>query len=506
MKCERSGLFLVLSLIGVLPGCNRPATTPSGSTSQTSPDVVIFLIDTLRADRLHCYGYEKLTSPKIDELAAEGVVFEWASSPAPWTLPSTVSLMLSTYLAEHRVIVDRDMIDPRSSPLAERLKRVGYATASFWANPYAGPFSGLQRGFDHWRLQEVTDGQVMSDWLKLAAKETPSKPLFTYIHNTEPHDPFVVADRFVKPFGFVAPDARAVIHRNVDAYRKLGRLDFEVGRAPGTYDNSAEQKTAMGELRESRYDYDALYDASVLAADENVGSVMDALRQAGRWENTLFILVADHGEEIDDHGGWQHDQSLYEELVHVPLIVRFPKKQHAGLRISTPVSLIDVAPTILGFVQHGELVDGMRGQSLLACLTRPAEPEKPRVVSMRQNKKKYYKPYKEKRGDLNVAIRNGHWKGIWNIEPDTFELYDLAADPHEKNDLSTVKPEIAGPLLKAAREQFAGFSAAPMKPGLATRDSIDADSRRALGAMGYVSRDDPEATTQPANTQPAAKP
>ena len=124
----------------------------------------------------------------------------------------------------------------------------------------------------------------------------------------------------------------------------------------------------MSRLHALLPEIDLLYDAAVLESDANLGSVIDELKETGRWDETLFILVSDHGEELGDHGGWLHDQSAYDELIRVPLVIRFPGDEFAGRRIEGPVSLLDIVPTIMDYLHRPELAANCRGQSLMPLL------------------------------------------------------------------------------------------------------------------------------------------
>ena len=183
----------------------------AGACSEREPaplNVVIVVIDTLRADRLGCYGHERPTSPRIDALAAEGVLFERACASAPWTLPSVSSLFTGLLPAEHRVLVDGDRLEESVPTLAEGLASLGLATWSLHHNPYAGELAGLARGFQVCRLTERdTDGPSLAAFLA----ERPRSPFFLYVHNTEPHDPHEVARQLGdhRPFGLVHTAATA---------------------------------------------------------------------------------------------------------------------------------------------------------------------------------------------------------------------------------------------------------------------------------------------------------
>jgi arylsulfatase A-like enzyme len=443
------------------------------------PSVVLFVIDTLRADRVGAYGYGAPTTPRIDKLAREAVLFEQAYAPAPWTLPSVVSLLTSTYACEHGVTVDGLALHPEIPTLAERLAEAGYATASLHANAYAGSISGLDRGFALSELIPYTDGQQVEAWLDRVGE----RPFFLYVHNVEPHDAYVAPFETVQRFGDVSEGERARVNKLLTRFRRLTRADFEAGQTPGATDNTGTQRAVLTRMRALKPALSALYDGDIHLADERLGSVIDALVRRGVWEEILFVLVSDHGEELLEHGGLQHDHSVYEELIRVPMILRLPAGEAAGMRIPEMVSLVDVAPTILDRV--GLATEGLAGQSLLPLIAGGKE-NADGVASVRINRKKYFRPFRERRGDLNVAVRDGSWKGIWNAGPARLELYDLASDSSERRDVSIEHPERAQAMASEAKRWLAECRARSEKvpPGLAAE--MGEAERERLRALGYL--------------------
>jgi arylsulfatase A-like enzyme len=231
-------------------------------------------------------------------------------------------------------------------------------------------------------------------------------------------------------------------------------------------------------------------------ADDYVGGIVELLKRSGKWDNTLFILLADHGEEMGEHGGWQHDQSVYEELGRIPFIVKLPRGLRAGERVTDDVAtVVDVIPTIAEALDWPGLSLNTRG--------RPAAPrpdgDGPRIVTMRHNRKKFFRPWKEQRGDLNLAIRDGRWKGIWNVEPDTFELYDLAADPGERTNRAAEQPDVVAALRKHAGAWLNECSARAVDAAHGGLDHLDEETRRRLISLGYLSE-------TPAPRRPATRP
>jgi len=481
-----------------------PAPAPAGSAGPQAAGapqpnglpVVVYLIDTLRADRLGLYGYQGDTSPVLDALARESVVFEQAHGAAPWTLPSVASLLTSTFACEHGVVRYRQQLSPALPTLAERLGAAGYATGAYYGNVHAGAVARLNRGYDVAEERKSGENDRSADVREFLAARG-DDPFFLYLHTMEPHEPCAVPARYLAKFGHVSvedrEDYRAIWHR----YNELKSADWAARQPLGTTDNTAIQLEVFRYLRDHRDQVSRLYDAAVRNADDNLGRVIEALKAAGAWDKVLFIVVADHGEELGDHGGWFHDQSVYQELVHVPLLVRFPGGAHGGRRVREPVSLVDVAPTVLDAAGLGERCAECRGRSLLPLATGgtgatggtatagTADPPAGDVVpALRINEIMYFKPFRETRGDVNVVVRRDRWKGIWNADPGTLELYDLEADPGETRDLAGANPALAGELRESASRWLAACRDAVVPPD-ETRE-LDERTRERLRAIGYL--------------------
>jgi arylsulfatase A-like enzyme len=272
------------------------------------------------------------------------------------------------------------------------------------------------------------------------------------------------------------------------SYRSLTRVDFRNGSSLGETDNTAQQQAALARLTELGEDWSDLYDASVRLSDRYLGSVVDMIRASPMWDQTLFILVADHGEEFNEHGGWVHDQSVYEELLRVPLIIKFPNSDWAGRRVAAPVSLLDIVPTLAEYLGEPSIATNARGRSLIPLIEggAPADPDEFFIAGIRHNVTKYYRPWKESRGDINIALRHDQYKAIWNVEPDTLELYDLQADPGERTNLAEQNRQLAAQLRAAAQrwyEQCASTGAG--EPGRAP-DPMSAEALERLRGLGYV--------------------
>lgn len=513
------GVALLLAAIGGCGAANSASSGPAGATAKTNVNVVLFLIDTLRADRLGAYGHNKPTSPAIDALAGEGVLFELASAPAPWTLPSVPSIHTSTFLCEHGVTIDGQKVSQSLTTLAERFKKLGYSTASHYVNDFAGPLTGLERGFDICRKHPAfVDGRTVSLFLE----QKPALPFFMYIHNLEPHNPFNAPDEFIPLMGQVKPQAKQRLGKLLSAYRPLLRADFDPDpakrRAVGTTDTTQQQNAILERLHKVLDEHLVLYDAVVREADTRVASVIQALKHGGVWDNTLFILLSDHGEELAEHGAYLHSQSVYQELAHVPLIIRFPKNEHAGKRVATPVNLVDVLPTIFDYLGRRDVIGAARGESLMPLVRGEAIADKGfHVMTARINVKKHYRPWKEQRGDRNVAFctPDGRYKGIYNVDLDNVELYDLLNDRWEQKNLAAAAEhrELVRLFRDYAKQWWERCGQGSRGAEVGTIDAATLKSLEALGYVGgeaateeeYVEPETP-APIRPPASQPAKAP
>jgi arylsulfatase A-like enzyme len=432
-----------------------PTSQPSGgtpavpaATSAAPPNIIVILVDTLRRDRLTPYGCRRETSPEIGRrLAAAGTVVEEAYSQAPWTLPSVVSLMTGRYPGE---LLGADLsaygIPAGVTPIAERLARAGYETAGFLANPTMHVGGGFERGFDtfyappadiEWLRRHADDlNRHALPWL--AAYQDQDRPFFLYLHYIDPHDPY---DN---------PETAGNHSPFEGEYRGPVAGDWVHGLYTG--------KLVLPDPARDLAHVSALYDSEVHYVDRAIGQVLSALRPEVL-AHTLVVLTADHGEELLDHGGWKHGQALYEEQIHVPLIVRWDGHVPAGRRLAGSVRLLDVAPTLAAAA--GAPPDpGWEGLDLLPALTGSAAlAERPAFAEGLSS------------GPLRAAAVLGRWKlmvfnraepfapgdelqdHLWRQDLARFarvELYDLARDPGERANLAADP----GALSQAAAERL----------------------------------------------------
>jgi len=454
-----------------------------GSKTSSVP-VVIYVVDTLRADRLGLYGYPRKTSPELDALAAESVVFEQAYAPAPWTLPSVASILTSTFPCEHGVLKEKQKLNPGLQTLAERVRSAGYATAAYYSNWYVGNIADLDRGYET-SVMEWPD-QRRADEVMAFTQKVGTRPFLLYLHTMEPHDLSWAPTEALKPFGHVSVDTRVAYRKAADQYRQALAADWRDNRPLGTTDATEEITDALAKLKALRPAASDLYDAAVRAADHNLGEVIATLKADGVWERGIFVFLSDHGEELGEHDGWLHDQSVYEELVRVPLLIHFPDGKYGGTRLASVVSLVDLMPTILDYIGLEKLCAGCRGQSLLPVLGSELSDDETKtlVPTMRHNERHFYRTWKQGRGDVNVVLRRGSLKAIWNAEPDAVELYELEADAGETSNLQPQRQAEARQLRDEAAAWLATCRSQLQPP--VTVDSIDPRAIEQLRAVGYI--------------------
>ncbi len=453
--------------------------------------VIIYLVDTLRADRLGVYGYTlRPTSPVIDALAAESVVFDQAYGPAPWTPASVASLMTSTFLCQHGVFSERDRLNPDYETLAERLGRIGYLTLATYANPYFSA-TWLNQGFQVDEFQGrpdylATGKSLMEQRMTRRLDELSDDPFFWYVHTVEPHDLDLIPTSDTLKFGHVSIDDRVAFRASKTEYDLTVGYDWKNELPRGTSDQSARWQPAMDGLRERRETIDLLYDASVSWADTNLGELVEQLKRKGTWDRAVFIFLSDHGEELDDHDGWFHEQSVYEELVRVPLIIHFPGGEFGGRRVAGLASLVDIMPTIFDYLGRPDLCGDCRGSSLMPRVRQPGglKEEQPSIVAMRDDRRLYDPHWASVRGNRNVVVRHNEWKGIWNADTLLLELYDLASDPGEQLDLSAENPALADEFRTRAQQWLEACAANRLNP--VEGQQLDEATKEQLRALGYL--------------------
>jgi len=404
---KRSGLmamFLCLALVGA--GTAACVEGIAGLTRTSPPNVIIILPDALRADRLSCYGYTGHQTPHIDALAHDAVLYRHMTGQAAWTKPSCATILTSLYPSSHRAQQQEDALPDEVTTLAEVLAANGYHTAAFFTNHNLRAEFNFQQGYDeyywlgpegssqtldgqtYYQEAELVNQQVLA-WLESNRKQ----PFFLYVHYMDPHRPY-----FEHPYNGRGEDPRGK----------------ELSDAPRL---------------------SALYDGEVRYTDEHVGALLDGLKRLGLYDRSLIVFTADHGEEFQEHGGWAHCQTLYQEIV-VPLIIRYPGGDRAGTVDEGLARSLDIAPTILD-VAGIQQPAAMEGVSLRLPANSPARAQ-------------WVFSEEVFRAGM-LAVRTPQYKLIRATEGQDrgrglVQLYDLIADPGETRNLADDQPAMVSRL------------------------------------------------------------
>lgn len=487
---------------------SAPAVDVEAATAASGrPNILLISIDTLRADHLSCYGYGKPTSPAIDRLAAEGVLFTQASSTASFTLPAHASMMTGLFPSSHGATYQNR--DPHSftvrgmgtgyPTLAELLRDHGYDTAAFVSGPLMSRQFGFSRGFNSYddrydRLQSAqarlfsrsllftameragifsgrdrdsqrTAGEVnplVREWLR--ARGRGGRPFFLFVHYWDPHGPY---------------DPPAPWGRRADGSRISVKYDMD-RLLTGAYTLTP---AALADTL-------ALYDGEVSYVDQHVGGLLDALREDHSLDDSLVILTADHGESFGEHAHWEHSRVLYEDLLHVPFIVRLPGGRAAGSLLKSIIAQpTDILPTALA-VAGLPIPEGIEGRDLSkwigsARLPEPAQSgvKAPGLAFAELDRNVDWPVRWGARFDRDLtSVRTLRWKYI-RASTGQEELYDLQRDPAERTSRVGAEPETAA-TLRALTDAWRRSLRGPS--GEKGTEEIDEGLRDNLRSLGYI--------------------
>ena len=493
----RHALLAALAL--ALAQCGEP---------QRPPNVVVIALDTLRPDHLGCYGHARGTSPNLDRWATQSVVFDNAQSAAPWTAPSLVSVMTSLYPSVHGVSTfpDPGAMSERVTTLAEVLKSRGYATAAFTDGGYAKKQFGLGQGFDVYPLNEgdtpdehasnVAHPSRLAPNLERTLRwieEFKDEPFFLFFHTYEVHGPYRPPEADLQAY---RPEYReqeehdrlvAVIDRwlekreiDADGVRLILKHKEHCNAGNGPEQEGLYAKLNEFGIRTSDADimefWRDLYDAEIRHADRELQRLLARLERADLAENTIVVIVSDHGEGFGEHGYVGHGNALHDEALRVVLMLRAPG--FAPRRVHDVVNSVDVMPTVLDLaaiprnallLQGRTLVPALRGEKLAIAP----------VFSHSLSRKD--------REGRQWSVREGRWRFVWDEEKQAGALFDLESDPQELADVSADNPRIAERmlgLLRAQRDVDLAFRERASGPP--QRYQLDADTERDLRLLGYV--------------------
>ena len=487
------GACFAPSLYVSLRSPEPPVRADRGVAPSDAPDVVLIVLDTVRAENMSAYGYARPTSPVFDQLSTEGALYLDATSPSTWSLASHASLFTGLFPSSHGAHAEHMTLDVESPTLAEALEAAGYDTSCFTSNAFISPALGLTRGFQRmdeaWReggagntfhfafrlLDRLGFGAADKGGAKVVAsferwaEETPGDgpPNFVFLNFIEAHFPYhQLPEEYLERF---SQSSRA----------ELTTLSMELMEAQFGGDAPADQQEA------TRLATD-MYDGGILYTDTLLGRIVEALRRRGRLDQTLLIVMSDHGELLGEHGSYGHGSSLYEPGIRVPLLLRYPARVPAGTRVATPVSTVGVYATVLDVIGieparalHvtsllGPMAGGPPGGPVLAeRFSRPQMPAGDDPVQ-----------------DPTVRVRTyraGHMKLV-ETSGGAERLFDLRADPHETHDLAREQPAELARLQGELDTWSAALALPPLDATVApgAEPDLDPEARERLRALGYV--------------------
>ncbi len=475
---------VALGLMVPLVGCDRgPARDGDhGAVPSDQPNVLLISIDTLRADHLHCYGYARATSPNIDRVAREGVLFENHISSTSWTLPAHAAMFTSLSDSVHGCTDTDCKLSAGLTTLAERFADAGFETAGFFSGPYLHPAFGLGQGFatykdctsyapvldqspaTRWAMdvdvmrrshEDITSPRVfraVSEWL---ARKGGSR-FFLFVHLWDVHYDFIPPAPYDTKFD---PDYTGSFD---------GRNFFFDKRI-----NASLPKRDLEHII-------ALYDGEIAWTDHHVGLILDALRKMGKLDNTIVAITADHGTEFFEHGWKGHRTTLFDEVLHIPLIIRWPGKLPAGRRVAHQTRMVDLGPTLLELaglapprdVMGHSLVGLARGGRLDFDNTAVSE-----LFSV---------------GRRLRTIRTERWKLFDDMVHERHLYVNLTDDPHEQRlltDLDTPAGRMLERRYANITRRLEAFRARMGSDG--ERSTIPPEVMQRLKGLGYVGETHP---------------
>jgi len=427
-------------------------------------NVILISLDTLRWDRLGCYGYERETSPTIDTLAEDCVRFSYCFAQSNWTLPSHVSTLTALHGRRHQVYLDHEKMSSSLITIADILRMQGFYTGGITGGGYVSEKFGFSKGFDEYKGERYVFhaeneaeelGLETVDWLGRNA----DKRFFLFLHTYQIHDPYYnhpgITDAFVE--GEVSWQSMPIASflRNQDEKRKY---EF---------------------TQKEQQDIVALYDGEISYTDKFlIAPVLKKLKDLGLYENTLIVLTSDHGEEFLDHGSWLHAHTLYNELIRVPLLIKYPGSKYKGKKIDSVIRSIDIVPTILeaaGIESSPFDMDGVSLQRLV-----DGKEERNRI---------FFSDFSHKgSSDLRptmVCTNRDFLKLILNRKPSPPRnfLFDMLDDVHESRNLENTEPARLREMFQSILEYYDNFKEISLKSDQVLMDKA---LEERLKALGYI--------------------
>jgi len=448
-------LLAALLAAALVNGCGK------SSSERDRPNIILITIDTLRADHLSCYGYSRQTSPFIDSMAEQGVLFKQAYATSSWTAPSMASIFTGHYCRSHGVlhgvakganaaIHDQEQLTGEFLTMAEALKSAGYTTFGVSSNGHISKGTGFAQGFDHykthWFMKSPATNSTVKKWAKLI-REAPR--YFLWLHYFDPHNPY--SPRL--------PWIRDYTNRS-NSYSKWTREEM------------ADPRELIEDIKKDRHAYDTLidrYDSEINYCDQYIREIFELLQPG---PDTLVIITSDHGEAFLDHGQLMHGDTLFEEEVHIPLVIKFPGDYgNAGKEIVHPVSNRNIFATVMdfaGIISTGEIPGKSLMPQISGSITAPPEPI---FYEMDWNQ-------------WGQALRLGKWKlMVSGGEEKGYFLFDIQTDPGETRNRFHEFPEQVK-AMEIVRKQWLNAHPEFIAPRIPV--ALDSDQENKLKTLGYL--------------------
>jgi choline-sulfatase len=483
MKINKKPVIIALFFAFIALGCSASLF----KAKEALPvNIVLITIDALRPDHLGCYGYKRNTSPHIDRLANSGILFTQAISQGMNTFSSVPSIITSTYPFTHGVFMCGQSISVSSKTLAEILKSRNYSTGLISGYNLFAKIGGLNRGFDMFRCgppflsitkkisrikavfrsffrmkPKAPEHCVIYDARKITQAANKwiahkkHKPFFLWIHYFEAHGfyknlPGAYKEMFLSD-DFYAREKRApVSNATADVYAGFCRIPYymiEEGRTDLAY-------------------YIAQYDAAIRYIDEQIGVLLEQLKKLGLYDNTILILTADHGESLGEHNFYLDHNTLYDEVIKVPLLIKLDRVSSKKMIVDEQVQSIDIVPTLLGILNI-QSPRKMQGLSLLPLLSgeKVHDPDYAFAASLD-----------------GIAMRSKGWKLIYALKAATYELYNLRDDPHELNNLVSVEKD----RFEYLKQRLDRYMREDFQDKKAVKPILDGETKENLKSFGYM--------------------
>ena len=437
-------------------------------------NIILISIDTLRADHLGCYGYNRDTSPNIDSLASDSALFLNTYASSPWTLPSHVSLMTSLHGVHHQVYYDREKMDSNILTMADILRQNNFSCSSLTGGGFVSSVYGFSKGFDTYHdgvggvFQQDSAGllfRVVSEWLD----REKNKNFFLFLHTYQTHNPYAC------PYPY-----KTMFTREGAKWRHIDLVSY-LGGKPGLFKRLPE---------EERQNIIDLYDGEIRYTDEKlIGPLIGKLKEMELYDQTMIIFTSDHGEEFYDHKGWGHGHSLYDESLKVPLVIKFPGSKFKGKEIGNIVSLVDVMPTVLEEMGIDFSDLNIDGRSLFPVIQGKEKGDRKFLADIGSNVLNSRIPQK-------ISINIGKDKLILNKKFSTkdldfflcappalkpVEFYDLKQDSIERKNIADKKSVLVNQIIQQINEIYS-----KAKKRKISRPEIDEELLEQLKALGYI--------------------